>query len=112
MTDYDILVPAGVMAILRREDSARGMAERLGVSEAQVHEWMDVFTIAGALALNSLRAGRKGKPRSLSGSGKGGSCEGTGDPTTFDICDCGDPTTFPLDDVGDPTTFDIDDDLV
>jgi hypothetical protein len=58
MTGRDILVPAAVMALLRREETVRGVAERLGVTEAQVLEWTDIFVIGGVLALTEFRSGR------------------------------------------------------
>jgi len=57
MTERDILVPSAVMSLLRREDSVRGVADRFGVTESQVHEWLDMFVIAGVLALTEHRTG-------------------------------------------------------
>lgn len=58
MTEREILVPTAVMSLLRREDSVRGVAARFGVTEAEVLEWLDVFVVAGVLALTELRTSR------------------------------------------------------
>lgn len=66
MTGRDILTPAAMLAILRREETVRGVAERFGVTEAQVLEWTDVFVVGGVLALTDYRNGRLhigGSPR-------------------------------------------------
>ena len=64
MTERDIVVPAAVLSLMRREDSARGLADRFGVTEAQVIEWHDIFVAAGIVALTEFRKGRlRGGPR-------------------------------------------------
>ncbi|QDT91634.1 aldo-keto reductase family protein [Gimesia algae] len=59
MIERDICVSAALMALLRREETVRGIAARFGVTEAQVLEWQDVFIAAGVLAVTNYRNGRR-----------------------------------------------------
>lgn len=59
MIERDICVSAALMALLRREETVRGIAARFGVTEAQVLEWQDVFVSAGILAVTNYRNGRR-----------------------------------------------------
>lgn len=54
MNEHKILVPLAVLSILRKEESVRCVADRLGVTEAQVEKWKDIFVLAGSLALSEL----------------------------------------------------------
>ena len=93
MLNSNITIPAGVLALLRGDISARCLADRFGVTESLVYEWRDVFIVAGVLALNehgqrSGAAARRaqGNPRHQPGHLQ--------DPTTFE-CLLSDPTTVP-----------------
>lgn len=55
MTNYDILIPTAVMALLRGDDSVRGIADRFGVTECEVLTWRDLFVVAGVVALTHYR---------------------------------------------------------
>lgn len=59
MIERDICVSAALMALLRREETVRGIAARFGVSEAQVLEWQDIFVAAGVLAVTNYRNARR-----------------------------------------------------
>jgi hypothetical protein len=112
MTNREILMMASVLALFRGETTVRGVAERFGVTEAQVMRWMDVFEIAGTLALAELICGKQSRAemrRRLARRTDKGS-----EPTTFP---CGEtttpepsePTTFPCGETttpepGEPTT--------
>lgn len=61
MSNREILIVASVLALLRGEISVRGVAERFGVTEAQVRRWKDVFEIAGMLALSEVICGKRGR---------------------------------------------------
>jgi hypothetical protein len=90
MAALDLTVISSVLAILRRDLTPSCVADRFGVTEAEVLEWQDIFLAAGVLALAEFRCG--GKVWAHLGPGTGlGSGGGDGDP--------GDPTTTP-----DPTT--------
>jgi hypothetical protein len=54
------MIPVVVLSVLRRGNSVRGAADRLGVTEAQIREWIDVFVVAGVLALKGYRLERTG----------------------------------------------------
>ena len=54
MSKPEITIPVAILALLRGEVSARYLTDTFGVTEAQVHQWVDVFTVGGVLALNSL----------------------------------------------------------
>ncbi|QDU49572.1 hypothetical protein Pan110_19100 [Gimesia panareensis] len=64
MIERDICVSAALMALLRREETVRGIAARFGVTEAQVLEWQDIFVAAGILAVTNYRNGRRFGPAS------------------------------------------------
>ena len=55
MTDRDLLIPVVVLSVLRCDMTVRGAADRLGATEAQIREWVDVFVVAGVLSLNEYR---------------------------------------------------------
>src|SRR5690348_11951878 len=57
MASLDITVASSVLALLRRDVTASCVADRFGVTEAQVLEWQDVFLAAGVLALAELQRG-------------------------------------------------------
>jgi hypothetical protein len=57
MTDRDIIVPAAIMSLIRGNDSVRGVADRLGVTESQVLEMHDVFVVGGLVAMMDFRRG-------------------------------------------------------
>ncbi len=59
MPSLDITMASSVLAILRRDVTASCVADRYGVTEAQIHEWLDVFVIAGVLALAEIQRGGK-----------------------------------------------------
>jgi len=59
MTNYDILIPTAVMALLRHEESVRGIADRFGVTECEVLTWRDLFVVAGVVALTGYRRATK-----------------------------------------------------
>src|SRR5262245_17377040 len=59
MTNFDILIPTAVMALLRRDESVRGIADRFGVTECEVLAWRDLFIVAGVGALTGYRRGSK-----------------------------------------------------
>jgi transposase-like protein len=63
MCEREIRVPTSVLALLRGDLSVRCVAERFGVTEAQVAEWRDTFVVAGALALARMcaKGGESGK---------------------------------------------------
>jgi len=61
MTEPDVILPVAVMAILRHDETVLGVADRLGVTEAEVERWKDIFVIAGTLALREFR----GHPKHL-----------------------------------------------
>jgi hypothetical protein len=63
MSNRDLLLMASILALLRGEMTVRGVAERFGVTEAQVARWRDIFEIAGMLALSNLLSGQSGGPR-------------------------------------------------
>jgi Helix-turn-helix domain len=96
MSNRDLLLMASILALLRGEMTARGVAERFGVTEAQVARWRDIFEIAGMLALSNVLSGQSRGPRTQRR--PGGAAQGP-DPTTPCF---GDPTTTPR--FGDPTT--------
>ena len=56
MIDPNVRLAAAVMSVIRRDDSPRGVADRFGVAESVVREWIDVFVVGGALALSGLAA--------------------------------------------------------
>ncbi len=51
MSTPPVLITAAVMSMLRKELTVRCVADRFGVTEAQVLEWKDIFMIGGVLAL-------------------------------------------------------------
>jgi hypothetical protein len=59
MAALDMTVVTSVLALLRRDVVASCVADRFGVTEAQVLEWQDVFVIAGVLALSEFQRGGK-----------------------------------------------------
>ncbi len=59
MASVDITVATSVLALLRRDVTASCIADRYGVTEAQVLEWQDVFVLAGSLALAEFQRGGK-----------------------------------------------------
>ena len=59
-----VLISAAVMSLLRNEVTTRCIADRFGVTEAQVLEWKDVFTIGGILALSELSGVGQAAPQS------------------------------------------------
>lgn len=86
MASLDITVASSVLALLRRDVTASFLADRYGVTEAQVLEWQDVFLVAGVLALAEFQSGGKvfahlgegSRPQQRGGQGNGG----LGEPTT------------------------------
>lgn len=62
MPNRDLLLMASILALLRGEVTVRGVAERFGVTEAQVARWRDIFEIAGMLALSSFLSGKSAGP--------------------------------------------------
>jgi hypothetical protein len=86
MASVDITVATSVLSLLRRDVTASCIADRYGVTEAQVLEWQDVFILAGSLALAEFQRGGKvfahlGQacdPDTYGDDGNGG----LGDPTT------------------------------
>jgi transposase-like protein len=56
MIDPNVRLAAAVMSVIRRDDSVRGVADRFGVAESVVREWIDVFVVGGAMALSGLAA--------------------------------------------------------
>lgn len=60
MRNDNVRVSAAVMALLRRDQSVSGIADQLGVTEAQVLEWQDTFVVGGISALHKLRTRRNG----------------------------------------------------
>jgi len=100
MSKRDLLLMASIRAVIRGDMAVRGVAERFGVTEAQVARWRDIFEIAGMLALSHVLFGRSGGP--LGQWGPRGTAHGS-EPTT----DClHDPNTWG--DRGDPTTSTLD----
>jgi hypothetical protein len=59
VASVDITVATSVLALLRRDVTASCIADRYGVTEAQVLEWHDVFVLAGSLALAEFQRGGK-----------------------------------------------------
>jgi hypothetical protein len=59
MASLDMTVVSSVLALLRRDVVASCVADRFGVTEAQVLEWQDVFVVAGVLALSEFQRGGK-----------------------------------------------------
>ncbi len=57
MASLDITVASSVLALLRRDVTASCIADRFGVTEAQVLEWQDIFLVAGLLALAEFQSG-------------------------------------------------------
>ena len=58
MASLDITVASSVLALLRRDVTASCIADRYGVTEAQVLlEWHDIFVDAGSLALAEFQRG-------------------------------------------------------
>jgi hypothetical protein len=57
MASLDITVASSVLALLRRDVTASCIADRYGVTEAQVLEWQDIFVVAGSLALAEFQRG-------------------------------------------------------
>ncbi len=83
MAALDLTVVSSVLAMLRRDLTPRCVADRFGVTEAEVLEWQDIFLAAGVLALAEFRRGGKvfahlgqGPYRQTDGKG------GLGPPTT------------------------------
>lgn len=90
----NILISAAVMSLLRNEVTARCVADRFGVTEAQVLEWKDVFMIAGILGLSEL--GSIARPTVQSqypAASPPSRKDGLSDPTTRNVARFGDPTT-------------------
>src|SRR5262245_33257582 len=89
-----VLISAAVMSLLRNEVTMRCIADRFGVTEAQVTEWRDIFTIGGILALSDVNGG--GSPRTPP-EFRPGSSEGLEtarfDPKTKRVLKGKDPTT-------------------
>lgn len=100
-----VLISAAVLSLLRKEVTPRCIADRFGVTEAQVHEWIDIFTVGGILALSEMNEGGaalRGRGAALGGNtgvspqyhpescgrppgdpcSVGGRISGGGDPTT------------------------------
>lgn len=80
MIEHEMGVPVAILAILRRDESVRGVADRLGVTEAQVEKWKDIFVVAGTLALSKTRSARMPLAAQSDGDGFGsptlGPCAG------------------------------------
>ncbi len=91
MPNREILMMASVMALIRGEVTVRGIAERFGVTEAQVLGWKDVFEIAGILALAEVICGTQSRAATRKRPGKSRLGKGT-EPTTPS---CDEPTTTP-----------------
>lgn len=88
MRNRELLMMASVLALLRGEVTVRGVAERFGVTEAQVARWKDVFEIAGTLALSDLLSSTQPAAKKARKPKQAARRE---EPTTFDF---GEPTTF------------------
>jgi hypothetical protein len=57
MAALDMTVASSVLALIRRDVTASYVADRFGVTEAQVLEMQDLFVIAGVLALAEFQNG-------------------------------------------------------
>lgn len=108
MISADILIPCSVMALLRGDVSAGYIADRFGVTEAQVLEWKDVFLVAGTMAVAGMHRAQGNSGPSQVGPSQGGKSPtqqqgqpkpggGIGDPTTT-------PAPAACGGIGDPTT--------
>jgi hypothetical protein len=109
MSTPTVLASAAVMSLLRKEVTTRCIADRFGVTEAQVSEWMDIFIIGGVLALSNAneggaaKRGREPVQGAASGSatqpnpssGNWPSATYGCDPTSVERSRSGDPTTRP-----------------
>ena len=80
MIEQEMGVPVAILAILRHDESVRGVADRLGVTEAQVEKWKDIFVVAGTLALSKTRSARK--PFAAEIDGRGFYSSSSDDPCT------------------------------
>src|SRR5262245_40108522 len=91
-----VLISAAVMSLLRNEVTMRCIADRFGVTEIQVSEWRDIFTVGGILALAELNGG--GSPRTPTefrpAASDGPETAGS-DPKTKRVLRGRDPTTPP-----------------
>jgi hypothetical protein len=65
MTNDDVKIPAAMMSLLRGTESVRGISERLGVTETQVHQWKDIFFAAGVIAIYEARHGIRRGPKHI-----------------------------------------------
>ncbi len=54
MSTKYISVQSSVLALIRGDLTVSCVADRFGVTEAEVREWQDTFLVAGILALNTL----------------------------------------------------------
>jgi hypothetical protein len=106
MISADILIPCSVMALLRGDVSAGYIADRFGVTEAQVLEWKDVFLVAGTMAVAGMQRAQGSSGPSQGGPSQGGKppIQQQGQPKPKG--GIGDPTTKPPGSggIGDPTT--------
>ena len=50
---HDLEIVAAVLAHFRGEQSTSDLADMFGVSDAEVHNWIDIFQVAGVVALMS-----------------------------------------------------------
>ena len=100
MTKRELKIMTAVKALVRGDLTVRGLAERFGVTEAQVESWKDVFEMAGTLALadNLGRGHRRGRRRRQRQAGD------YSEPTTTPLPYWSEPTTTPLPYWSEPTT--------
>ena len=61
-----VQISAAVLSILRKDVTTRCVADRFGVAESQVHEWVDIFTVGGVLSLSELCGGVAAQERRCS----------------------------------------------
>jgi hypothetical protein len=74
---HEIKIVAAVLALIRGEVTASCVADSFGVTEIQVHSWMDIFQVAGIVALTKTLQSEPGSCEIV--------CEdenGIGEPTT------------------------------
>src|SRR5436309_2181108 len=103
MTANRLAIQTSILALLRGDLTASYIADRFGVTEAQVLEWRDTFLVAGVLALDERLCGSRGGARKRAQSL---ACDGMGEPSTtpapFLACDgMGEPSTTPAPFLGD-----------